>query len=66
MPGGEEYLLVSVYLRDSEGLSDYNLGIMSDIGALVQAEAVPTLIGGDWNVAPEEVADTIFVNKLQG
>ena len=51
IPGG--FYLVSIYLRDSEGMSAANLAILEQVAAMLGALEAPWIIGGDWNLTPE-------------
>ena len=66
IPGDLEFLAVSLYLRVSEGLSEANVSLLTEAGALAHREGMPTLFGGDWNMAPELIAESRFVHGLQG
>ena len=44
--------LISVYLRDSEGLSQANLDILHSVAATISELQGPWLIAGDFNLEP--------------
>ncbi len=58
IPGCRPILAVSAYLYDGQGLSPRNRQILGNIGACVQMQGGrwQTIIGGDFNNEPQEVA----------
>ena len=57
---------VSVYLRDSEGLSEANLAILTQLAALLKSLSGPWLVGGDWNLQPELLRDARWLDLVHG
>jgi len=48
-------LLGSVYLRDGEGLSCSNVELINAVAGYVKACGMPFILGGDWQVCPEDM-----------
>ena len=60
-------LVASVYLRTRDGgASAYNFEILSYTGSLLSEHRMPWLIGGDFQMSPDEVAETMFPATAQG
>ncbi len=61
-PGHRPFHAASLYLHDGEGLSARNMGLLSTVGAAVgaQGEKIPFLIGGDFQVSPQTLAQAGF------
>ena len=53
VPGGLH--VVSVYLKDSEGLSEYNLRVLQEAAALALTLGTPWIMAGDGNITPEQL-----------
>ena len=58
-------LLIIVYLRTSEGLSDANVEILHQIFMLASIFRGAVLIGGDWQFPPGELITSPWVKKLK-
>ncbi len=56
----------SVYLRAAEGASDANLDILQDIAIDLSSLNGPWVLGGDWNLAPEELAASGWLALVDG
>lgn len=56
----------SVYLKDSDGLSDTNQTILTELAAMVDTVQGPWIIGGDWNMTPDKLASSNWPNIVQG
>ena len=54
-------LLVFLYLFTSQGLSDQNLQIISQVLNLAALFPGEVIIGGDWNLTPHELFDCLLV-----
>jgi hypothetical protein len=65
-PEGQAILLSSLYLRDSEGLSEANLDILGALGAHFSTSGMPFLMGGDFNLEPPTPHESEFVRNLKG
>ena len=50
--------LGSVWMKDSEGASATNLAILGAITEAISALRGPWVLGGDWNMSPEELVAT--------
>jgi len=56
----------SVYLKDGVGLDDTNLELLQEIaGALKQLQG-PWVLGGDWNVTPQILAQSKWLDMIGG
>ena len=58
-PGGLEIGIGSVYLRDSEGWPETNETIWETWAAAAAESGLPCVLGGDWNMAPEDAIDKL-------
>ena len=56
--------VVSVYLHDSEGLSERNLALLQTLAAAVRTLRGPWVVGGDWNITPEMLRGTNIFNVM--
>ncbi len=67
-PGYRPFTAYSGYLRDGEGLSQANLAILADVGAHVrlQGEHAPYLIGADFQMTPQLLTTSGFVEECDG
>ena len=45
--------ILPVYLKDSDGLSEYNLRVLQEAAALVSTLGGPSIMAGDWNMGPK-------------
>ena len=48
----------SIRLQDSEGLSNTNMLILANATAAIGKLRGPSLVGGDWNITPQQLAST--------
>ena len=55
--------LCSIYLIDSEGLSDGNAFILSEVARFLQGLSGPWVLTGDFNMSPEDIAGTDWVSQ---
>ena len=61
----------SVWLKDSEGLSDFNMYLLGRVAQRLAGLRMPWVLGGDWNPTPElltksgflGITDDIFFNN---
>lgn len=60
---GVSILLVVVYLRTAEGLSEANLAIISQLGLLALSFRGQVIMVGDWQITPEQMATTALIRK---
>ena len=58
--------LVSVYMADSEGLSEKNLAVLGDATALVRSLRSPWIMAGDWNMDPRTLNAAGWVDTTGG
>jgi hypothetical protein len=58
--------VVSVYLHDSEGLSERNLALLEMLVAALRTLRGPWVVGGDWNLTPEQVSSTNILEIMCG
>ena len=61
---GVSILLVVVYLRTAEGLSEANLSIIRQLCTLAAFFRGQILIGGDWQMTPEMLASTPLITAM--
>ena len=64
VPGG--FFIISVYLRDNEGLSPANASLLLAIETVTKSLKGPWVIGGDWNLSPETLEEAGWVNTIHG
>ncbi len=64
-PGLRTFLAYALSLKDGEGLSEANMTILGEVGAHVEAhEAMPFIIGADFQCPPAAVARTRFAEGI--
>jgi hypothetical protein len=44
-----------VYLKDSEGLGQTNLAILTELAAYIGTIRGPWVVAGDWNITPQQL-----------
>ena len=60
-------LLLSLYLQNSTPLHcHHNAEIMARVVAVIKHHSGQWLIAGDFNLSPQEVADTALVSEMGG
>ncbi len=61
-PGHRQTLVISAYLKDGAGLSAMNLGYLAAVGTCINMHGpnYPFVVGGDFQISPEEIARTGF------
>ena len=60
-------LFLSLYLFDSEGLSDRNVELLERAGAAVVQHGGPWAIGGDFNMTPGELSGVAYlIRRMRG
>ncbi len=59
-------LLITVYLTSNVGLEAANVRKLAQIEALIQELGIFYCIGGDWNMQPEEIAESNWVSRING
>ena len=64
IPGGLYF--ISVYLKDSEGLSEYNLRVLQEAAALALTLGTPWIMAGDWNVDPSRLQGSNWLKMIKG
>ena len=63
-PGG--VLWATVYMHDSVGLAPLNWQLLCKLGSLVRLFGMPYILAGDWNLSPEELSGSGWVQALSG
>ena len=58
--------LGSIWLKDCEGLSPTNLAILDAAAAALGRIRGPWLLGGDWNITPEELHASGWLDVVDG
>ena len=64
VPGG--FHVISVYLKDSDGLSEYNLRVLQEAAALALTLGGPWVMAGDWNVGPDQLQEANWLKVAKG
>ena len=64
IPGGQSLQVLSLYLHDTEGLSDRNLQLLADVGSNLDVCDMPFLVGADFNMQPDTLKSSLFASKL--
>eukprot|EP00969_Alexandrium_andersonii_P314472 13892230-Alexandrium_andersonii.AAC.1 len=57
---------VSVYLKDGDGLGETNLAILAELAAFLGALRGPWVVGGDWNISPEVLVSSNWLQAVGG
>ena len=57
---------MSIYLRSAEGMSAANQAILEQAAAALNAFTGPWITGGDWNIPPETLADSRWLDIVGG
>ena len=57
---------ISVYLHTCEGMSEKNRGLLMDLARIVRHIRGPWIIMGDWNMAPEVLQASGWVDEICG
>ena len=60
------FFLLSIYLWDSEGLSERNLAVLHRAAAIAHSISGPWLIGGDFNLSPTELLQSGWLAIVGG
>ena len=63
---GVKVLMVAAYLRPGLGLTGDNLRRLQSLGAMVGATTHPWLIYADWNIVPEELEASHWLDLVHG
>lgn len=58
--------LGSIWLRDSEGLTEANLNILAEAAVAIGQLKGPWIIGGDWNITPALLQSTKWLDIVKG
>ena len=58
--------ILSIWLRDSEGLSPENLDILQQVAEVLSSLRGPWVIGGDWNINPQVLAASGWLGIVDG
>ena len=66
LPSGEELDIFSVYLHTATGISGDNIPLLADLGGRLRSSPRAWLAGGDWNISPETLLDSSFVDRCHG
>eukprot|EP00959_Pyramimonas_sp_CCMP1952_P030116 631470-Pyramimonas_sp.AAC.1 len=63
VPGGVAWF--NVYLKDSQGMSDFNYHVLQAVFRAAKQIAKASIIGGGFNLEPQELAASGFLNALK-
>ena len=58
--------VVSVYLKDMEGIGGTNTAVLEQLAAHVKTLRGPWVIGGDWNLEPKALRDAGWLDMIGG
>ena len=58
--------VLSIYLKDAEGLSETNMYILEQAAICIKALKGPWVIGGDWNIEPHLLSAANWLNIVGG
>ena len=58
--------LGSIYLRDSEGITEENLLILQEAAVAIKQLRGPWVLGGDWNLTPDTLRATNWLSLVGG
>ena len=58
--------IISVYMADSEGLSERNMAVLQEATALVRSLRSPWIMAGDWNMEPSTLNSAGWVDTTGG
>ena len=58
--------VISLYLKDSEGLSEYNLRVLQEAAVLALTLGTPWIMAGDWNITPEQLQAANWLGVAKG
>ena len=58
--------IISIYLKDAEGLSETNMYILEQAAIYIKALKGPWIIGGDWNLEPHLLTAANWLNMVGG
>lgn len=58
--------VVAACLKDGDGLGPTNLALLTELAALVADLRGPWLIAGDWNLTPEMLAQSGWLQVVNG
>jgi hypothetical protein len=61
-----DMLVITVYLKDGEGLSQTNLTRLGQIHGILRASKVPWIIMGDFNMTPATLDQDGFLDLVGG
>jgi len=56
----------SVYLKDAAGLCEENLHVLKEIAVAVRQLRGPWILAGDWNITPEVLASSGWLDVVKG
>ena len=57
---------VTVYLKDGEGISQTNQAILTELAAYLGTIRGPWIVGGDWNVTPQQLQSASWDSIVKG
>ena len=57
---------VTVYLKDGERISQTNQAILTELAAYLGTIRGPWIVGGDWNVTPQQLQSASWDNIVKG
>ena len=57
---------MSIYPKDGDKLGDTNLAILTELAAVLGAIRGPWIVGGDWNLTPDMLASSNWLQVVGG
>ena len=58
--------IISLYLKDTEGLSEYNLRVLQEAAALTMTLGTPWVMAADWNLEPSQLLQANWLSVVKG
>ena len=56
----------SICLHNSQGMSENNINLLKQLARLVRNARGQWVVGGDWNLVPEALAKSGWVEEMEG
>ena len=57
---------MTIYLKDSEGLSETNVLLLEETVVALNALKGPWIVGGDWNINPDLLRSSEWLDMVGG
>jgi len=56
----------SLYLKDGDGMGDTNTAILTQLAAAIASVKGPWVVGGDWNMTPQDLLNSNWPSIVKG